>query len=190
METGLIIGADEFFGLTLCEYMMKEGLQVDITLPEIHTEQRKKLLEERMMWLGRNDLIRVIDVQDSQETYDVIFIQSEDPDQREHIKAQQGMYRLLFKSEGDALKQHEPTIFLPDMFGPWTLDQEKRTCKDHSYFVEDVAKALVNWALNTNQRQEMIHHLKVESQTDVKQAEKIIIDWERQNSTFFDKKQE
>lgn len=73
METGLIIGADEFFGLTLCEYMMKEGIQVDITYPKEQSEEQKMLLEERMMWLGRNDLVRVIDGQDRKEAYDLIF---------------------------------------------------------------------------------------------------------------------
>ncbi|MBD3859785.1 nad binding enzyme [Bacillus sp. 28A-2] len=190
METGLIIGADEFFGLTLCEYMMKEGIQVDITCPHDHTEEQKRLLEERMMWLGRNDLVRVIDLQDGKEMYDLIFIQSEEPDKREEdIKAKHGMYRILFKEHEDELsKQNVPAVILPRMFGPWTLDEEKRTKKDHSFFVEDVAKDLLKWASCTNQRQDMAHQLKVESQTDDKQAEEMIADWKRQNSTFFDKK--
>ncbi|MGX9292261.1 nad binding enzyme [Bacillus sp. A015] len=192
METGLIIGADEFFGLTLCEYMMKEGIQVDITCPHEYTEKQKMLLEERMMWLGRNDLVRVIDLQDGKETYDLIFIQSEEPHEREtDIKAKHGMYRILFEEPEDKLsKQNVPAVILPRMFGPWTLDEERRTKNDHSVFVEDVAKELLKWASSTNQRQDMTHQLKVESQTDDKQAEKMIADWKRQNSTFFDKKQE
>ncbi|MDR0124673.1 nad binding enzyme [Bacillus zhangzhouensis] len=192
METGLIIGADEFFGLTLCEYMMKEGIQVDITCPHDHTEEQKLLLEERMMWLGRNDLVRVIDLQDGKETYDLIFIQSEEPNKREtDIKAQQGMYRILFEEpEDEPSKQNVQAVILPRMFGPWTFDEERRTKNDHSFFVEDVAKDLLKWASRTNQRQDMTHQLKVESQTDDKQAEEMIAEWKRQNSTFFDKKQE
>ncbi|GLF90958.1 hypothetical protein Saga11_22170 [Bacillus safensis] len=191
METGLIIGADAFFGLTLCEYMMKEGIQVDITRPHDHTEEQKVLLEERMMWLGRNDLIRVIDFQNSKDTYDLIFIQSEEPHKwQEDIKAKHGIYRILYeKNEDESAKQNVPAVILPRMFGPWTLDEE-RTKRDDSFFVEDVAKDLLKWASDTDQRLETTHELKIKSQTDDKQAEDIVAEWIRQNPTFFDKKQE
>ncbi|MCY1116933.1 nad binding enzyme [Bacillus safensis] len=191
METGLIIGADEFFGLTLCEYMMKEGIQVDITRPHDLKEEQKGLLEERMMWLGRNDLVRVIDLQDSKDTYDLIFIQSEEPyNRKEELKAKNGMYRILYeKPENESAKQHVPAVILPRMFGPWTLNEDQ-TKRADSLFVEDVAKDLLQWASDTEQRQDMTYELKVESQTDDKQAEDMIAEWKRQNSTFFDKKQE
>ncbi|MCY7473672.1 nad binding enzyme [Bacillus safensis] len=191
METGLIIGADEFFGLTLCEYMMKEGIQVDITRPHDLKEEQKALLEERMMWLGRNDLVRVIDLQDSKDTYDLIFIQSEEPHNRQKdIKAEHGMYQILYeKPENESAKQNVPAVILPRMFGPWTLNEDQ-TKRADSLFVEDVAKELLQWASDTGQRQDMTYELKVESQTDDKQAEDMIVEWKRQNSTFFDKKQE
>ncbi|MED4592647.1 nad binding enzyme [Bacillus sp. FSL R5-0654] len=191
METGLIIGADEFFGLTLCEYMMKEGIQVDIIRPQDLKEEQKALLEERMMWLGRNDLVRVIDLQDSKDTYDFIFIQSEESHNRlKDIKAEHGMYRILYeKPENESAKQNVPAVILPRMFGPWTLNEDQ-TKRADSLFVEDVAKELLQWASDTGQRQDMTYELKVESQTDDKQAEDMIAEWKRQNSTFFDKKQE
>lgn len=191
METGLIIGADEFFGLTLCEYMMKEGIQVDITRPHDLKEEQKALLEERMMWLGRNDLVRVIDLQDSKDTYDLIFIQSEEPHNRQKdIKAEHGMYQILYeKPENESAKQNVPAVILPRMFGPWTLNEDQ-TKRADSLFVEDVANELLQWASDTGQRQDMTYELKVESQTDDKQAEDMIAEWKRQNSTFFDKKQE
>ncbi|MEK5006698.1 nad binding enzyme [Bacillus sp. FSL K6-3312] len=191
METGLIIGADEFFGLALCEYMMKEGIHVDITCPHNQTEEKKRLLEERMMWLGRNDLFRVIDFQDGKDTYDLIFIQSEEPDKRyEGLKAAHGMYRVLCeKNEDESSNQKVPVVILPRMFGPWTLDKE-RTKRDEAFFVEDVARDLFKWASGSEQRQEITHELKVERQTDDKQAEEMMAEWKRQNSTFFDKKQE
>jgi hypothetical protein len=191
METGLIIGADEFFGLTLCEYMMKEGIQVDITRPHDLKEEQKALLEERMMWLGRNDLVRVIDLQDSKDTYDLIFIQSEEPHNRQKdIKAEHGIYQILYeKPENESAKQNVPAVILPRMFGPWTLNEDQ-TKRANSLFVEDVAKELLQWASDTGQRQDMTYELKVESQTDDKQAEDMIAEWKRQNSTFFDKKQE
>ncbi|WP_456265378.1 MULTISPECIES: nad binding enzyme [unclassified Bacillus (in: firmicutes)] len=191
METGLIIGADEFFGLTLCEYMIKEGIQVDITRPHDLKEEQKALLEERMMWLGRNDLVRVIDLQDSKDTYDLIFIQSEEPHNRQKdIKAEHGMYQILYeKPENESAKQNVPAVILPRMFGPWTLNEDQ-TKRSDSFFIEDVAKDLLQWASDTGQRQDMTYELKVESQTDDKQAEDMIAEWKRQNSTFFDKKQE
>ncbi|WP_144493963.1 nad binding enzyme [Bacillus pumilus] len=191
METGLIIGADEFFGLALCEYMMKEGMQVDITCPHHQTKEQKMLLEERMMWLGRNDLFRVIDLQDGKDTYDLIFIQSEEPDKRqEGLKAAYGMYRVLYeKTEDESSNQNLPAVILPRMFGPWTIDEERMKCEE-ALFVEDVARDLFKWVSGTEQRQEITHELKVERQTDDKQAEEMIEEWKRQNSTFFDKKQE
>lgn len=191
METGLIIGADEFFGLALCEYMMKEGIQVDITCPHDHTEEQKVLLEERMMWLGRNDLFRVIDLQGGKDTYDLIFIQSEEPNKKhKDMKAKHGMYRVLYeKPEDESSKQNAPAVILPRMFGPWTFNKE-RTKRDEAFFVEDVVRDLFKWASGTEQRQEMIYELKVERQTDDKQAEEMMEEWKRQNSTFFDKKQE
>ncbi len=191
METGLIIGADEFFGLALCEYMMKEGMQVDITCPHHQTKEQKMLLEERMMWLGRNDLFRVIDLQDGKDTYDLIFIQSEEPDKRqEGLKAAHGMYRVLYeKTEDESSIQNVPAVILPRMFGPWTIDEERMKCEE-ALFVEDVARDLFKWVSGTEQRQEITHELKVERQTDDKQAEEMIAEWKRQNSTFFDKKQE
>ncbi|QLI78838.1 nad binding enzyme [Bacillus pumilus] len=191
METGLIIGADEFFGLALCEYMMKEGIQVDITCPHDQTEEQKMLLEERMMWLGRNELFRVIDLQDGKDTYDLIFIQSDESDKRqEDLKAAHGMYRVLYeKTEDKSSNQDVPAVILPRMFGPWTLDEE-RTKREEAFFVEDVARDLFKWVSGSEQRQEMTHELKVERQIDDKQAEEMIAEWKRQNSTFFDKKQE
>lgn len=191
METGLIIGADEFFGLTLCEYMMKEGIQVDITYPKEQSEEQKMLLEERMMWLGRNDLVRFIDGQYRKEAYDLIFFQSDDSMNREtDLEAKHGIYRLFYEEpESHSHEQSVPAVILPRMFGPWTLHEERRIKDDHTFFVEDVAKELLKWA-RTDQRQEMIHQLKVERQTGDKQAEEIIAEWKRQNSTFFDKKQE
>lgn len=103
---------------------------MDIIRPQDLKEEQKALLEERMMWLGRNDLVRVIDLQDSKDTYDFIFIQSEESHNRlKDIKAEHGMYRILYeKPENESAKQNVPAVILPRMFGPWTLneDQTKR----------------------------------------------------------------
>ncbi|MHC4048267.1 hypothetical protein RAD10_42485, partial [Bradyrhizobium sp. 23AC] len=68
-----------------------------------------------MMWLGRNDLVRVIDLQDSKEAYDLIFIQSEDSHEKQaELKATHGMYRLLFEEPKDeSSKQRVPAVVLP-----------------------------------------------------------------------------
>lgn len=52
MESTLIVGADEFFGLSLCERMMDEGIHVDVVLAETEDKMRQMYLEERLMWLG------------------------------------------------------------------------------------------------------------------------------------------
>lgn len=100
------------------------------------------------------------------------------------------MYQILYeKPENESAKQNVAAVILPRMFGPWTLNEDE-TKRADSLFVEDVAKELLQWASDTGQRQDMTYELKVESQTDDKQAEDMIAEWKRQNSTFFDKKQE
>lgn len=74
MESTLIVGADEFFGLSLCERMMNEGIHVDVILAETEDEMRQMYLEERLMWLGRNGLFRQLEHIGDQK-YDTICIQ-------------------------------------------------------------------------------------------------------------------
>lgn len=111
--------------------MMKEGMQVEITCPHDQTEEQKMLLEERMMWLGRNDLFRVIDLQDGKDTYDLIFIQSEESDKRqEDLKAAHGMYRVLYEKT----KTNHPIRMCRESFYPACLDHghlmKKTKCEE------------------------------------------------------------
>ncbi|MGE6630967.1 nad binding enzyme [Bacillus sp. NPDC077027] len=196
MESVLIMGADEFFGLALCEYMIKEGLQVDLTFMEDDTEQKKQLREERMMWLGRNDLVRVVNPTMREDVYDLIYIQKEkDNEIQEGIKANIGMFRLLYPSDHTSTSKQEnqrkgQSILLPAMYGPWTLEEDKRYVNDGAYYVEDVAEALFQWSLTDNHRQEGIHMLMPQRKTEPAEAKEKILSWERQNSTIFDKNQE
>lgn len=74
MKTALIIGADEFLGLSLCERMMDEGVHVDVILDEPEDKTRQLYLEERLMWLGRNGLFQIID-EIGEKEYDRICVQ-------------------------------------------------------------------------------------------------------------------
>lgn len=74
MKTALIIGADEFLGLSLCERLMDEGVHVDVILAEPEDKTRRLYLEERLMWLARNGLFQIID-EIGEKEYDRICVQ-------------------------------------------------------------------------------------------------------------------
>lgn len=74
MKTALIIGADEFLGLSLCERLMDEGVHVDVILAEPEDKTRQLYLEERLMWLARNGLFQIID-EIGEKEYDRICVQ-------------------------------------------------------------------------------------------------------------------
>ncbi len=74
MKTALIIGADEFLGLSLCERLMDEGVHVDVILAEPEDKTRQLYLEERLMWLARNGLFQIIE-EIGEKEYDRICVQ-------------------------------------------------------------------------------------------------------------------
>lgn len=39
MKSALVIGADEFFGLSFCERLMEEGISIDVKLQEASDEK-------------------------------------------------------------------------------------------------------------------------------------------------------
>ncbi|MBJ7895988.1 hypothetical protein [Bacillus atrophaeus] len=190
MDSMLIIGADEFFGLSLCERMMDEGNDVDVILASPDNENRRIYLEERLMWLGRNEHFRQLkNIGDKQ--YDKVCVQYGSGDFSADSFKNETVYILVY--EHDRQKWEEEVkndaiscIILPRMYGPWKEEQEEKT--ENSFFVDDVADQLRNYLVSgTEKDRSKVIHLQVEEQTPEEEAKTKIIEWKRQFSSLFDK---
>mgnify|MGYP001377242083 FL=1 len=74
MKPALVYGADEFFGLSFCEHLLEEGVNIDVKLEQTSDEKKLMYLEERLMWLGRNRHFRLIE-KELEAPYEQVFIQ-------------------------------------------------------------------------------------------------------------------
>ncbi len=126
MKTALIIGADEFLGLSLCERLMDEGVHVDVILAEPEDKTRQLYLEERLMWLARNGLFQIIEKIGEKE-YDRICVQYGSGCLPE--KRAEPLYWIVYSEDhGDWEKNGQrdtaKAIILPPLYGPWTEAKE------------------------------------------------------------------
>ncbi|URZ98527.1 hypothetical protein [Bacillus subtilis] len=184
MESTLIVGADEFFGLSLCERMMDEGIHVDVVLAETEDKMRQMYLEERLMWLGRNELFRQLEHIGDQ-NYDTICIQfgSFLP-----LDQYDSPYILVYeedRKEWDKREKtgSEKTVILPKMYGPW-----KEETEEDSYYTNDVADELLRFLLEPSRHsKDQLFELQVTEKTSKEEAKTKIIEWKRQFSSIFDK---
>ncbi|MCY8916702.1 hypothetical protein MOE20_13795 [Bacillus atrophaeus] len=190
MDSMLIIGADEFFGLSLCERMMDEGNDVDVILASPDNENRRIYLEERLMWLGRNEHFRQLkNIGDKQ--YDKVCVQYGSGDFSADSFKNETVYILVYehdreKWEKEVKNDAVSCIILPRMYGQWKEEQEEKT--ENSFFVDDVADQLRNYLVSgTEKDRSKVIHLQVEEQTPEEEAKTKIIEWKRQFSSLFDK---
>ncbi|PSA98849.1 hypothetical protein [Bacillus halotolerans] len=186
MESTLIVGADEFFGLSLCERMMDEGIYVDVVLAETDDENRQMYLEERLMWLGRNEHFRQLEHIEDQK-YDTICIQYGSgflP-----LDQYKSAYVLVYEQDQKEWEKHEKTgseqaVILPKMYGPWKEEQE-----EEGFYTEDVADELLRFLLEPGHDtgKDCIFDLQVTKKTSKDEAKTKILEWKRQFSSIFDK---
>ncbi|MEC2109917.1 MULTISPECIES: hypothetical protein [Bacillus] len=183
MESTLIVGADEFFGLSLCERMMDEGIHVDVILAETEDKMRQMYLEERLMWLGRNELFRQLERIGDQK-YDTICIQFGDflP-----LDQYDSSYILVYEQDRKEWEKREKTgsekaVFLPKMYGPW-----KEETEGDGYYTDDVADELLKFLLEGRHSKDQFFELQVSEKTSKEEAKTKIIEWKRQFSSIFDK---
>ncbi|MGW6083869.1 hypothetical protein ACWF1R_15250, partial [Bacillus subtilis] len=174
MESTLIVGADEFFGLSLCERMMDEGIHVDVVLAETEDKMRQMYLEERLMWLGRNELFRQLEHIGDQ-NYDTICIQfgSFLP-----LDQYDSPYILVYeedRKEWDKREKtgSEKTVILPKMYGPW-----KEETEEDGYYTNDVADELLRFLLEPSRHsKDQLFELQVTEKTSKEEAKTKIIEW-------------
>ncbi|MCY9014622.1 hypothetical protein MOE48_05310 [Bacillus inaquosorum] len=184
MESTLIVGADEFFGLSLCERMMDEGIHVDVILAETEDEMRQMYLEERLMWLGRNGLFRQLERIGDQK-YDTICIQFDGLP----LDQYDSPYVLVYeqdRTEWGKMKKSgsEKAVILPKMYGPW-----KEETEEDGFYTDDVADELLRFLLepSRDKSNNQIFNLEVTQKTSKKEAKTKIVEWKRQFSSIFDK---
>ncbi|MGG1247861.1 hypothetical protein [Bacillus spizizenii] len=184
MESTLIVGADEFFGLSLCERMMNEGIHVDVVLAETKDETRQKYLEERLMWLGRNGLFRQLE-HIGEQKYDTICIQFGGFLPLDQFDSP---YILIYeqdrkKWEKREKKGSEKTVILPKMYGPW-----KEEIEVDGYYTDDVADELLRFLLKSSRdSKDQFFDLQVTEKTSKEEAKAKISEWKRQFPSIFDK---
>ncbi|SPU01067.1 NAD(P) binding enzyme [Bacillus tequilensis] len=184
MESTLIVGADEFFGLSLCERMMEEGIHVDVILAETEDETRQMYLEERLMWLGRNELFRQLEHIEEQK-YDTICIQFGG-----FLPVDQfdSPYILVYEQDRKEWEKREKpgsetTVILPKMYGPW-----KEETEEEGYYTGDVADELLRFLLEPSRTgKNQFFDLPVTEKTTKEEAKTKISEWKRQFSSIFDK---
>ncbi|MCP1564791.1 MULTISPECIES: hypothetical protein [Bacillus amyloliquefaciens group] len=186
MKTALIIGADEFLGLSLCERLMDEGVHVDVILAEPEDKTRQLYLEERLMWLARNGLFQIID-EIGEKEYDRICVQYGSgclPEERA-----EPLYWIVYSEDhGDWEKNGQrgtaKAIILPPLYGPWT---EAKEDGESRIFLEDAVCGLMNQleAYGTEDENQIIT-LEIKEKTQKTEAEEKIKEWKRQFSSIFD----
>ncbi|WP_426982751.1 hypothetical protein ACP059_18055 [Bacillus cabrialesii] len=184
MESTLIVGADEFFGLSLCERMMDEGIHVDVILAETEDEMRQMYLEERLMWLGRNELFRQLE-HIGERKYDTICIQF-----GVFLPLDQfdSPYILVYEQDRKEWEKREKTgsettVILPEMYGPW-----KEETGEDGYYADDVADELLRFLLEPSRdSKKLVFDLQVTEKTSKEEAKTKIFEWKRQFSSIFDK---
>lgn len=187
MKTALIIGADEFLGLSLCELMMDEGTYVDVILAEPEDETRQQYLEERLMWLGRNEHFQKIDAI-GEKTYDQICIQYGSgflPEDRT-----EPLFWIIYSEdredwEKSSQRESARAIILPPLYGPWRETKEEN---ENRFFIDDAALQLKNKLESDGiEDEDSVITLNIEEKTEKSEAEEKIHEWKRQFSSIFDK---
>ncbi|TXC90766.1 hypothetical protein FS935_12720 [Metabacillus litoralis] len=72
----IIFGAQTYFGISLCERLLEEGIEVKAVLFDRGTSETRDLVEDRLLYIGRNALLEINDsyYRESEEDRDVDFI--------------------------------------------------------------------------------------------------------------------
>ncbi|MFN2747104.1 hypothetical protein ACINLE_16780 [Bacillus sp. z60-18] len=191
MKSALVYGADEFFGLSFCERLLEEGVDIGVKLNQPDDDIRRLYLEERLMWLVRNKHFRIIEKEPESE-YDKVFIQYTGCMSEKELGAltqNKPAVLLVYQHQMEEdwcqriAQQGVKTIVLPDMYGPWKAEEEGPEQGEACFFVDDVAAQLADFMVHQN-----LEELEFEQKTTAEEADAKIEEWKRQMSTTFDKK--
>jgi len=191
MKPALVYGADEFFGLSFCEHLLEEGVNIDVKLEQTSDEKKLMYLEERLMWLGRNQHFRLIE-KELEAPYEQVFIQYTGSVPEEALAAGVEnkpvilfVYQEQFEEALRASMEEKGVelIVLPDLFGPWDVRAEDKQNRDGALFVNDAAAQAAACAVEKD-----FSALRFVQRTPYDKVDEIIKEWNRQMSTFFDKK--
>ncbi|KAA6453323.1 hypothetical protein VSK91_15460 [Bacillus swezeyi] len=191
MKSALVYGADEFFGLSFCECLLEEGVDIGVKLDDPSDETKRLYLEERLMWLVRNQHFRMIEKEPETE-YDKVFIQYTGcmlDEELDDLIQNKPVFLFVYQHQmvEDLRERFEQKgadiIVLPDMYGPWDVREDDSVQRESCFFVDDIAAQLAVYTAQNDPS-----GLQFKQQTTAEEAEAIIEEWKRQMSTFFDKK--
>lgn len=190
MKTALIIGADEFLGLSLCERLMDEGVHVDVILAEPEDKTRQLYLEERLMWLARNGLFQIIG-EISEKEYDRICVQYGSgclPEERA-----EPLYWIVYsEDQGDwgknAQRDTAKAIILPPLYA--FVDGRKRRWRKQDLLEDAVCGLMNKLVADGTEDENQIITLEIKEKTQKTEAEEKLKNGKdnfHQYSTFFKK---
>ncbi|MBM7604093.1 nucleoside-diphosphate-sugar epimerase [Metabacillus crassostreae] len=61
IERVIIFGAQTYFGICLCERLLEEGIEVKVVLFDREISETRALVEDRLLYIGRNALLEIND---------------------------------------------------------------------------------------------------------------------------------
>lgn len=189
MNSVLVLGSDEFFGLTLCENLLDEGFEVHAVLLPTQVKEKQNLIEERLLWLGRNEHFHVEPNETSQEYKRIYIIYSPELADDVWKDREHPIFLLVYDHEigqvrlNEEEQKHVKIIPLPKMYGPWDMNYKKER-PDDCFFVNDVADKLVEETSDWKRKKFLAE---IEKKTSEEEADKLIEQWQRQIPTKIDK---
>lgn len=144
----IVFGAHTFIGFALCERIVNEGIEVKGVLLESSDLIKKRLIDERLMMVGRNALFQTTETyerSDYENAVDMIIHCCDDSEETTLIDQDR---KLLHQSVEVSNKLHVPHVFISTM---------KRVDKDlrnkHVSFCEQY--------LSENKEKRMLVHLPI-----------------------------
>ncbi|OAS83878.1 MULTISPECIES: NAD(P)-dependent oxidoreductase [Metabacillus] len=144
----IVFGAHTFIGFALCERIVNEGIEVKGVLLESSDLIKKRLIDERLMMVGRNALFQTTETyerSDYENTVDMIIHCCDDSEETTLIDQDR---KLLHQSVEVSNELHVPHVFISTM---------KRVDKDlrnkHVSFCEQY--------LSENKEKRMLVHLPI-----------------------------
>lgn len=134
----IIFGAQTHFGICLCERLLEEGIEVKAVLFDIGTSEIRALVEDRLLYIGRNALLEINDAcyRESEEDSeaDLVIYCGEDDHKNElesiqksikiaNDRNQRFLYINFYNKKNDyqdlvELLNEQSILILPTIYGP------------------------------------------------------------------------
>ncbi|WP_226670572.1 hypothetical protein [Metabacillus litoralis] len=176
----IIFGAQSYVGLSLCEHLLKEGIEVKGVFFETRSSEEKDLVEERLMFIGRNALLEINDTlyRQSEEDCraDLIIYCGEEDSAEDHVLLQESIevannlnHSLLYINSynGETVDEiffeilgNHSILLLPQLIGPFQPQSNKTNQSIIRYLKNESKEILIeNSILYVKDAIEATYHL-------------------------------